>query len=90
MRHLNAESTKTLLGKIRHADARTLTVKNPLFENLDGKATVLQLKSGNDVLGTIHAKTRRDAASLMTSKEVNLTIGWDKNRNEKILADFVR
>ena len=88
-RSLKSERAKSLVDRIRNTKSRSLTLRKPLIEPVDGRVTVLALSSGTTPLGTVHARTRQEASRFLRSQEVNLTIGWDRNRNEKIFANFV-
>lgn len=86
---LKSESTNSLVNRIRRTKNRTVTFRKPVIEPVEGKANVLSLSSGRVPLGIVTTETRQEANRLARSKEVSLRIGWDSNRNEKILADFV-
>ncbi len=86
---LKSDSTNSLVSRIRGTKSRALKLRKPVIAPFENKVTVLTLSSGSTSLGTITARTRAEAARLTQSQEVNLRIGWDSNRNEKILADFV-
>lgn len=85
---LKSGSTNSLVSRIRSTKSRMIKVSKPTIVPVDGRVTVLTLSSGSVPLGTITTRTRAEAARLTQSQEVNLRIGWDSNRNEKILADF--
>ena len=88
MKTLNPCNTSALVDRIRGTRSRRITLNHPRFENVDGKATVLSLASGNNVLGELRTKTRQEAQKIAQSQQVNLSIGWDSNRNETVIADF--
>jgi len=88
MRTLNPRNTSALVDRIRGTRSRRLTLRCPRFENVDGKVTVLSLASGNNVLGEIRTKTRQEAQRIAQSERVDLSIGWDTNRNETVVANF--
>ncbi len=89
MKTLNSSNTSSLVERIRKTQSRSITLNSPRFEHVDGKATVLSLASGKNVLGEFKTKSRQESDKISQSQKVNLSIGWDKNRNETILADFV-
>ena len=82
-------TTNALVGRIRSTKSRTVTLRKPIIEPVEGKVTVLALSTGKTPLGTVTVKTRQEAVRLAQSQTVSLRIGWDESRNEKILADFV-
>jgi hypothetical protein len=88
MKTLNPSNTSALVDRIRGTRSRRITLRQPRFEHVDGKATVLSLASGNNVLGEFRTKTRQEAQKIAQSQQVNLSIGWDSNRNETVIADF--
>lgn len=85
---LEAINTSALVDRIRDTRRRQVVLRKPVIQHEDGKATVLTLSSGKAPLGTVRAKTREEAKRVTTSNQVTLKIGWDTNRNEKVVAVF--
>ena len=85
---LQSDKVNSLVNQIRNTKSRTIILRKPVITPVEGRVTVLTLSSGKTPLGTITTRTRQEAARLAKSQEVSLRIGWDANRNEKILADF--
>lgn len=93
---LNAVNTKKLVNRIRASRNRSLNLRSWQLINEEGKKTVLELKSGSGSVtyGKIRANSSREADSLVEkSRETSkpnavLTIGWDSNRNEKVVVNF--
>jgi hypothetical protein len=77
-----------LLHDIRKSDGRKLVLQKVEVRPLPGRKTVLSLKDKFGGIGVIRAKTQAEASRLQSAKDVALTISWDKNRNEQVMANF--
>lgn len=88
-KRLYPTNTNKLVNRIRNTRNRRITFRRPRFEYEDGRSTVFSLYSGSSRVGTIRATSSHEAERLTTSGEVDLTIGWDSNRNETVEATFV-
>ena len=54
--------TNSLVDRIRSTKSRTVTIRSPVIEPVDGKVTVLSLSSGKTPLGTVSTRTREEAS----------------------------
>lgn len=82
-------ANNSLATRIRNTRSGRLTLHSPRLENVDGKVTVLDLYSGSSRFGTVRTSTRRQAERLTSASTVNLTLGWDSDRNETVEAEFL-
>lgn len=73
---------------IRNSAGRKLSLPRAKVESLPGRKTVLRLVNNHQVFGLVRAKTQQEANRLLGARLVTLTIGWDKNRNEQVMANF--
>lgn len=80
--------SKSLIEKIRKSPLRTLHLQQDSMEYVRVKKTVVNLAHNDHFIGTVKARTQEEAKRIVDSRNIELRIGWDKNRNEKLLAVF--
>ena len=88
---LETDRKNVMVKGIRESVDRRILLTSVRLEPVTGYKTLLRLKNhaGNHDFGLIRARDQREAHRLQTTKMVSLTIGWDHNRNEKVMANFL-
>ncbi len=73
------------LGPIRNCKLRTLKIRQPKLQRTS--KTIIAMLKYNKIIGQIKTTNKQEADRIINADCLSFKIGWDHNRNEKILVD---
>jgi hypothetical protein len=87
---LETDRKNRMVKAIRQSADRKVVLDRVKLEPVEGYKTLLRLRNfAKCDFGIIRARDQREAHRLLSARTVSLTIGWDHNRNETVLANFL-
>jgi hypothetical protein len=92
---VKSKKMNSLIKRIRENKNREIVLNKPNLSSKtrDGEKckTILTIENGRSELGTVNTRSYKESVDLIkNTKKIKINIGWDKNRNEKLVASFIK